>query len=103
MYKHGEIAEVVVFFPNRGGAVVEHCRKYTAGYGIWHDSRPRCRPWHCGDRAAVLVAPAGGVVVAVEGTVLQTWRHSECPAGQGLVLVKVGAASEGRAHAIRGF
>ena len=28
---HGEIAEVVVFFPNRGGAVVEHCKKYTVG------------------------------------------------------------------------
>ena len=23
--------EVVVFSPNRGGAVVKHCRKYTAG------------------------------------------------------------------------
>ena len=28
---HGEIAEVVVFPPNRGGAVVEHCRKYNVG------------------------------------------------------------------------
>ena len=26
-----EIMEVVVFSPNRGGAVVKHCRKYTAG------------------------------------------------------------------------
>ena len=31
------------------------------------------------------------------------WRRSEGPAGQGLVLVKVGAASEGRAYALRGF
>ena len=31
------------------------------------------------------------------------WRSSESPAGQGLVLVKAGAASEGRAHAVRGF
>ena len=31
------------------------------------------------------------------------WRRSEGPAGQGLVLVKVGAASEGRAYAVRGF
>ena len=23
--------KVVVFFPNRGGAVVEHCGKYTVG------------------------------------------------------------------------
>ena len=31
------------------------------------------------------------------------WRHSEGPTGQGLVLVKAGAASEGHAHAIRGL
>ena len=31
------------------------------------------------------------------------WRRSEGPAGQGLVLVKAGAASEGRAHAVRGL
>ena len=29
----GEIAEVVVFSPNRGGAVVEHCRKYMSDPG----------------------------------------------------------------------
>ena len=62
--------EVVVFFPNRGGAVVEHCGKYTVGYGAWRGSRSG----PCGDRASVLVAPAGGVVVAVGGTVLQAWR-----------------------------
>ena len=27
-----------------------------------------------GDRAGVLAAPAGGVVVTVEGTILQAWR-----------------------------
>ena len=26
------IVEVVVFSPNRGGAVVEHCGNYTVGY-----------------------------------------------------------------------
>ena len=31
------------------------------------------------------------------------WRCSEGPAGQGLVLVKAGAASESRAHAVRGL
>jgi len=31
------------------------------------------------------------------------WRHSEGPAGQDLVLVKARAASEGRAHAVRGL
>ena len=62
--------EVVIFSPNRGGAVVEHCRKYTAGYGVWHGSRT----WPNGDRAGVLVAPAGGVVVVVGGTILQVWR-----------------------------
>ena len=68
---YGEIMEVVVFSPNHGGAVVEHCKKNTAGYGTWRGSRPRCRPWPCRDRAGVLVAPAGGVVVTVGGTVLQ--------------------------------
>ena len=31
------------------------------------------------------------------------WRHSEGPVGQGLVLVKARAASEGRVHATRGL
>ena len=31
------------------------------------------------------------------------WRYPEGPTGQGLVQVKAGAASEGRAHAIRGL
>ena len=66
--------EVVVFSPNRGGAVVEHCGKYTVGYGAWRGRRPGRRPWPCGDRAGVLIVPASGVVAAVEGTVLQAWR-----------------------------
>ena len=64
------------FFPNRGGAVVEHCRKYTVGYGAWRDSRPGHRPWPCGDRAGVLAAPAGGVAVPVESTVPRVRRGS---------------------------
>ena len=35
---------------------------------ILHHPRP------CGDRAGVLTAPAGGVVVAVGCTVFQVWR-----------------------------
>ena len=31
------------------------------------------------------------------------WRRSEGPTGQGLVPVKAGATSEGRAHAVRGL
>ena len=31
------------------------------------------------------------------------WRRPEGPTGQGLVQVKAGAASEGRAHAVRGL
>ena len=66
--------EVIVFSPNREGAVVGHCEKYTVGYGAWRGHRPGRRPWPCGDRAGVLVVPASGVVAAVEGTVLQAWR-----------------------------
>ena len=62
------------FPPNRGGTVVEYCRKYTVGRGVGRDSRPGYRPWSCGDRTGILPAPAGGVVVAVGCTVLQMWR-----------------------------
>ena len=64
-----EIAEVIVFSPNRGGAVVEHYGKYTVGYGTGRGSHPGYRPWSCGDRAGVLPALAVGVVVAVGCTV----------------------------------
>ena len=57
-----------------GGAVVEHCGKYTVGHGVGRGSRPGYRPWSYGDRAGVLPVPAGGVVVAVGCTVFQTWR-----------------------------
>ena len=64
--------EVVVFSPNRGRAMAEYYRKYTVPHWrVRHRvcSRPGCRPWSCGDRAGILVAPAGGMVVAVEGIV----------------------------------
>ena len=38
------IVEVVVFPPNRGGAMVEHCGKNTVGHGIGLGSRPGYRP-----------------------------------------------------------
>ena len=52
------IVKVVVLPPNCGGAVVEHCGKYTVGHGVGRGSRPEYRPWSCGDRAGVLPAPA---------------------------------------------
>ena len=93
MYMHGEIAEVVVFPPNRGGAVVEHCGKYTVGHGVGRGSCPGHRPWPCGDRAGVLSVPAGGVVVAVGCTVFPgvAWRRSVGPAGQGIAYICVPA------------
>ena len=57
-----------------GGAVVEHCGKYTVGHGVGRGSHPGHRPRPCGDRAGALTAPAGGVVVAVGCTVFQMWR-----------------------------
>ena len=44
------------------------------GHGVRRGSHPEYRTWSCGDRAGVLPAPAGEVVVAVGCTVLQTWR-----------------------------
>ena len=82
----GEIAEVVVFSPNRGGAVVEHYGKYTVGHGFGRGNRPGHRPRPCGDRAGVLTAPAGGVVVAVGCTVFQMWRGGIPWALQDMVL-----------------
>ena len=71
------VMKVFVFFPNRGGAVVEHCEKYTVGYGAGRDSRLGLRPWSCEDRAGVLVAPAGGVAAF-----RRSCRPGSCP-GQG--------------------
>ena len=56
--------EVVVFPRIAGGTVVGYCRKYTVGHGVGRGSHPGYRPWSYGDRAGVLPAPAGGVVVA---------------------------------------
>jgi len=61
------IMEVGVPFHESRGAVAEYYRKYTMGHGVRRGSRPR----PCGDCASVLTAPAGGVVVAIEHTVLQ--------------------------------
>ena len=84
------VMKVVVFSPNCGGAVVGHCGKYTVVYGAWRGSRPGHRPWSCGDRAGVLAAPAGGVVVAVGvpssrrgvAAFRGSYRPGSCP-GQG--------------------
>ena len=35
-----EISKVIVFPPNWGCAVDEHCGKYTVGYGVECGSRP---------------------------------------------------------------
>ena len=59
--------------PNWGCTVVDYCIKYTASTGDRGTGRVSCpghRPWPCEERAGVLAAPAGGVLVAVEGTVL---------------------------------
>ena len=60
------------------------------GHGVGRGSRP----WSCVDRAGVLPALAGGVVVAVERAVLQMW-HSVGPAGQGTVHSSGGGARGG--------
>ena len=74
------------FSPESRGAVVEHCGKYTVGHDVGRGSHPGYRPWSCGDRAGVLPAPAGGVVVAVGCTVLQMWRGGVPWALQVMVL-----------------
>jgi hypothetical protein len=63
--------------PNKGCAVAGYYWKYTVGY--WRVRRRAWKlswaaPWSCGDRAGILVAHVGVVVVAVEGTVLHAWR-----------------------------
>ena len=63
-----------LFSPESRGAVVEYCRKYTVGHGVGRGSRPGYRLGLCGDRAGVLPALAGGMVVAIGCTVFQTWR-----------------------------
>ena len=101
-------SRVVVSSPNRGCAVDDYCRKYTvvqwrAQRRAWQLSwatslvlrRSRQRPGGSSgrrDRCCGGYHPPG-----------VAWRRSEGPTGQGLVLVKAGAASEGRAHAVRGL
>ena len=70
---YGETAEVVVFSPNRGGAVVGDCWKYIVAHWrtwlrAWQSSWTAFCP--CGDHDGILVAPVGVVVFPVEGTVL---------------------------------
>ena len=62
------------FSPESRGCSGRTLGKYTVGHGVGRGSRPGYRPWSCEDRAGVLPAPAGGVVVAVGCTVLQMWR-----------------------------
>ena len=44
------------------------------GHGVGRGSHPGYRPGSCGDRAGILPAPAGGMVIAVGCTVFQVWR-----------------------------
>ena len=77
------------------GTVVEYCRKYTVGHGVERGSRPGYRPSSRGDRASILPAPTGGVIVAVGCTVLQMWCNDVLWAPQ----VKVLRAPAGAGHA----
>ena len=68
------IAEVVIF-PRIAGVQWSN----TVGSTLWGMASSVAVVldivlWPCIDRAGVLPAPAGGVVVAVGCTVLQTWR-----------------------------
>ena len=83
------------FPPNRGGTVIGYYRKYTVGHGIGRGSCRGYRPWSCGDRAGVLPVLAGGVVVAVGGTVFHMWHGGVRWAPQ----VKVLRAPAGVGHA----
>ena len=80
------------FSPESRGVVVEYCRKYTVGHGVGRGSRP----WSCGDRASVLPAPAGGVIIAVGCTVFQTWRDGAPWALQVKVLCAPAARGDPR-------
>ena len=93
--------------PNQGRAMAEYCRKYTVPH--W---RVRRRAWQSSLASSLSLRRSrwrpgsssgqhGGSCRGYRPLRL-TWRHSEGPAGGGLDLVKVRAAPEGRAHAIRG-
>ena len=102
-----ERCKVVVFSPNRGCTVGDYCRKYTVGAlksmasgvavvlgDVLISRRSRRRPGSASGRH-------GGSCRGYRPVCL-TWRCSEGPAGGGLDWVKIRAAPEGRAHAIRG-
>ena len=78
------------------GTVVGYCRKYTVGHGVGRGNCRGYRPWSCGDHAGILPVLAGGVVVAVGGTVFRMWRGGVRWAPQ----VKVLRAPAGVGHAV---
>ena len=101
-------SKVVVFSPNWGRAMDAYCRKYTVRHRrawrrawrlSWESSlvlrRSRRRPGSSSGRH-------GGSCRGYR-PLRSTWRRFEGPAGRGLDRVKVRAAPEGRAHAVRGF
>jgi len=83
------------FSPESRDTVVGYYRKYTVGHGVGRDSCRGYRPWSCGGRAGVLPVLAGGLVVAVGGTVFHMWRGGVRWAPQ----VKVLRAPAGVGHA----
>ena len=71
--------------------------------GVWsrHVSRRRGREW--GSHRCPSSSRRHGRCCRGYQPPGVAWRRSEGPTGYGLVLFKAGAASEGRAHAVRGF
>ena len=101
---YGEIAEVVVFSPNRGVVVVGCRRKYTVGCGAGRGGRPGVSfslaeivPVSCGIKGR-----SGGRRREYRLPRL-SWRSTEGSVDGGLALVKVRTPSEGLPHACRGF
>ena len=105
---YGEIAEVVVFSPNRGSEVVEYCGKYTVGqWRAWR--RAQQLSW-----ATSLVlqrlhrhpdgscAHRGGFCGRYRPPCLSC-RSAEGSTDGSLALVKARTPFEGCAHACRGF
>ena len=86
------------FSPSCGDTIIEYCGKYTVGHDVGRGSRSGYRPLSCGDRAGVLPAPAGDVVVAVGCTVLQTWRDCVLWALQVRTHTEIPDPSRGRSR-----
>ena len=94
--------------PNWGRAVVDYYRKYTVPH--W---RVRRRAWWSSWASSLVLRRSRQCPGSSSGRhggscrgyrpLRSTWRRSECPAGRVLDRVKVRAAPEGRAHAVRGF